>query len=147
MLGLLNRLPSPIRCFCSFPDMLIIVVIIIIRMNNQVSVLPVTDNCMLLTETESSYLPYLSITTNLVALRLRSIYRHFCNHSTITTLFTPISRLEKGSDRGIYPERGTIPQSRYNKLNFFFTKSWKLLDFKKLIAGRIRIQKNEATFV
>ena len=37
-------------------------------------------------------------------------------------------------------------KSGYNKLNFFFTKSWKFSDFKKLIAGRIRIQKNQSNF-
>ena len=39
-----------------------------------------------------------------------------------------IVRLEKGTDRGIYLKRGNIPRSGYDKLNFFFTKSWKFLD-------------------
>ena len=41
------------------------------------------------------------------------------------------------TNRGIYPNRGTIPRSGYIKLHFFFTKSWKFLDNKKLIASRI----------
>ena len=50
-------------------------------------------------------------------------------------------RLEKGSNRGIYPNR--VHRSGYNKLNFFFTKSLKFLEFKKLIASRIRIWKTK----
>ena len=50
-------------------------------------------------------------------------------------------RLEKGSDRGIYPDRGTIPWSGYNNLHFFFTKSWKFSDNKKLIASRFSTSK------
>ena len=37
-------------------------------------------------------------------------------------------------------QSGYIPRSGYNKLHFFFTKSWKFLD-KKLIASRIRTSK------
>ena len=40
-----------------------------------------------------------------------------------------------------YPDRGTIPRSGYYKLHFFFTKSWKFLDNKKLIASRISTSK------
>ena len=52
-----------------------------------------------------------------------------------------VNRLEKGTNRGIYPDRDTIPRSGYNKLHFFFTKSWKFLDNKKLIASRISTSK------
>ena len=48
-----------------------------------------------------------------------------CRNSTLFSYFVDCSRLEKGTNRGIYPDRGTIPRSGYNKLNFFFTKSWK----------------------
>ena len=61
-----------------------------------------------------------------------SLYKHFLNHLPVG-----LSMLEKGSNRGIYPDRGTIPRSGYNKLDFFFTKSWNFLDFQKLIACRL----------
>ena len=62
-------------------------------------------------------------------------------HLCITCTINNFNRLEKGTDRGIYPDRGTIPRSGYNKLNFFFTKSWKFLDNKKPIASRISTSK------
>ena len=41
------------------------------------------------------------------------------------------TRLEKGPDRGIYPDRGTIPWWGYNKLNFFLHKKLEIVRFQK----------------
>ena len=57
------------------------------KLNNLVCVLPVTN--ILLTETVQylSYLAYLSMASNLVALISGRLYKNVCKHSTITILF------------------------------------------------------------
>ena len=79
--------------------------------------------------------PIKAVTSGQTFLFLSTSRKHILNPALE---WHTIIRLEKGTDRGIYPYRGTIPRLGYNKLHFFFTKSWKFLDTKKLIASRIK---------